>query len=301
MNATVINVSPQQTVFTNEEKASSFLQKSSWIMQVTRSLDTTGTGTVLELSYELFMRADQLQKQLEQGLTRHCKLRITDEKKRDHWCLLWVSKNLPPMAAIMVLFNHIKSDISCLDVNQCLLSCSKSFLKATSGRYSGFDGCYLYYDLNNEEWIRSGKTIGRPFREREAEHKKASLLKSAVSQKTKFYNAYPSKDVLLPDESAKKGEYENLAMLVGVTYSTLFKGNLIRDIAQGGIFHFDQEVVEKISKVNFREQGVAMARVQHKQMHMLGYLWELAYDLCIAPASNISVNPGFETLLLTSK
>ena len=74
LNATVINVSPQQTVFTNEEKASSFLQKSSWIMQVTRSLDPTGTGTVLELSDELFTRADQLQKQLEQRLTRHCKL-----------------------------------------------------------------------------------------------------------------------------------------------------------------------------------------------------------------------------------
>ena len=71
-----------------------------------------------------------------------------------------------------------------------------------------------------------------------------------------------------------------------------------RDISQGGIFHFHAEAMEHIEKVNFKESGMVTARVQQKQMHMLGYRWELAYDLCISPASNISVNPGFKTFLL---
>ena len=31
-----------------------------------------------------------------------------------------------------------------------------------------------------------------------------------------------------------------------------------------------------------------------KRRHMVGYLLELGFDLCIAPKSNVSWNPGFE-------
>ena len=155
------------------------------------------------------------------------------------------------------------------------------------------EGSYLYYDLNNEEWIRSGKAVGSNFSRRHAEHKAEARLKSAGSDNSKFYNSYPSMTVDLPNQGVRKGEFENLEMLVGVGFNKLLKGKLVNDIAQGGIFHFDSDTVAKIDKTNFRGNH----RLQAKQLNMLGYLWELAYDLCIAPESNISGNPGFEVLL----
>ena len=38
-----------------------------------------------------------------------------DEKKGDRWYLQWAKKNLAQMAAIMILLDHIKSDLNCLD------------------------------------------------------------------------------------------------------------------------------------------------------------------------------------------
>ena len=38
-------------------------------------------------------------------------------------------------------------------------------------------------------------------------------------------------------------------------------------------------------------------RLQDKQLHMVGYLFELFYDLMIAPRHNVSQSPGFETPL----
>ena len=34
-----------------------------------------------------------------------------------------------------------------------------------------------------------------------------------------------------------------------------------------------------------------------KCLHIVGYLLELGYDLCIPPTNNISRNPGVETIL----
>ena len=250
--ATIICATPRQTIFSNEEKASRFLQMPNWASAVTKALDPWGNCTVLDINNDLLVRADLLQKQLECRLTRHCRIRIKKESKRSHWCLLWASKNMPPMAAVMVLFNHIKTDITCLDHNQCLLAASSSFLKASSNREAMMEGCYLYYDLNNEEWIRSGKATSSNFSKRHAEHKAGSMLTSASSQKSKFYNSYPSRYANLADQSVRKGEFEKLQILVGVGYNKLLKGKLTCDIAMGGIFHLNNETNKMIDGVNFR-------------------------------------------------
>jgi hypothetical protein len=41
-----------------------------------------------------------------------------------------------------------------------------------------------------------------------------------------------------------------------------------------------------------------MAKVNaEKQIHMVGYLFEMLYDLMIAPGANVSQSPGFESCL----
>ena len=290
--AIVVQVSPLQTRFCNTEKASSYLMNERWKKAVEDSLDSKSNNTILEVDQSLLDRADLLQKQLEQRLVRHCQIRIAKEEKRNHWCLRWAARNLPQVAAIMCLFNHIKPDLSCLDNNQCLLAATSAFLRATSNVEARMEGCYLYYDLNNEEWIRSGKAIGSNFGTRHKQHQLGSMLKGPASQKSKFYSSYPSKSVQLADASCRKGVFENLQMLVGIGYDKLLATKLIHDHdSKNGIFHFDSETMKKIEAVNF--PGIA----RNKPYHMLGYLWELAYDLCIAPGSNISGNPGFETVL----
>ena len=36
---------------------------------------------------------------------------------------------------------------------------------------------------------------------------------------------------------------------------------------------------------------------EEKQLHFVGYLVELCYDLALSPDRNVSLNPGFETPL----
>jgi hypothetical protein len=62
--------------------------------------------------------------------------------------------------------------------------------------------------------------------------------------------------------------------------------------SSGGIFHWD-EYTAKIDGVNFRDAN----SLAYKQIHMVGYLFELAYDLCLNPVDNVSLNPGLETCL----
>jgi hypothetical protein len=38
------------------------------------------------------------------------------------------------------------------------------------------------------------------------------------------------------------------------------------------------------------------ADLTKKQLHMVGYLFELMYDLAIPPGANVSKSPGFEAL-----
>ena len=197
------------------------------------------------------------------------------------------------MAAIMVLFNHTKADISCLDHNQCLLALPTKFFVKVYGPDVLKCGCYLYFDLNNGEWIRSGKAISSNFGGRHDEHKKEARLKTASSEKSKFYNSYPSQEAPIHDSRAQRSSFENLQQFVAIGYDKLFIRKLLLDVYEGGIFHLDRETNNKNNNINFKGNK----RLQEKQLNMLGYLWELTYDLCIAPASDISGNSGFEVLL----
>jgi hypothetical protein len=56
---------------------------------------------------------------------------------------------------------------------------------------------------------------------------------------------------------------------------------------------WSKEVLERIGAVNF----LGAKDLEAKQLHMVGYLCELVYDLALAPDQNVSQSPGFETPL----
>ena len=50
--------------------------------------------------------------------------------------------------------------------------------------------------------------------------------------------------------------------------------------------------LDHIKQVNFK-----VTTLQEKQLRMIAYLFELAYDLMLAQRDNVSRSPGFETPL----
>ena len=99
-----------------------------------------------------------MKKRLEEHIVR----RIRDKSKHDHWCIHWIKKNLPVSIVIMMLYDHVKHDLQCLDEDATILCQPKNFLMVSNVE-ANLQGAYLYYDHNNEVWIRSGKVTGRGF------------------------------------------------------------------------------------------------------------------------------------------
>ena len=141
-------------------KASTYIMNEDWISLVRTVFDPTSTNMINIVSKECCDKADVLQKTLLSRLTNHIRRRITDKKKMEHWSLQWAAKNLSQMAALMVLFKHVKDDINCLDDNATLLNTPIFFVKV-AGDESNKQGAYLHYDNNDGCWIRSGKVTGR--------------------------------------------------------------------------------------------------------------------------------------------
>jgi hypothetical protein len=154
----------------------------------------------------------------------------------------------------------------------------------------------LYFDINDCKWmwIRSGKVTNRSFAIRHSKHCKGAKLTTTQSQSSRFYSRYPSTDAVLATEVCRKGRFENLQQFVACGFACDSMTDEVKKIltTDGGIFHWEL-FIEKIQGVNFR----GVTTLEAKQMHMIGYLFELAYDLCIDSVANVSLNPGFETCL----
>ena len=67
-------------------------------------------------------------------------------------------------------YDLAKDDVYALDENATLLRSSSKFIKVGQDE-ANMHGAYLYFDKNDEKWIRSGKTTGNPFSFRNEAHK----------------------------------------------------------------------------------------------------------------------------------
>jgi hypothetical protein len=59
------------------------------------------------------------------------------------------------------------------------------------------------------------------------------------------------------------------------------------------VFLFDAKSKVRVGRVNF----AGTSFLADKELHMIGYLCELAYYLGLGLLDNVSSNPGFETCL----
>ena len=155
-------------------------------------------------------------------------------------------------------------------------------------------GAYLYYDTNDEIWVRSEKVSHRDFSIRHNEHQKSA---ASLEAKSRFYCRYPTK-IVSTYYNGKKGIFENLSQHVGfgfkiddATVDKIITTSFEESI--NGIFFFDEADINKIGKIKFR----GYTELKKKQIIMITYLAELAYDIAISARDNVSDSPGFETCL----
>jgi len=235
--------------------------------------------------------------------------------------LQWVRQNLAQFVAITTLAGHVHGKPSACGLHQCLLKhpVGKRFLPV-EGILSLAEGCYLYYDTVNGQWIRSGKVAGtehdsRGFGDRDEEHEKNATRGASGSG---LYIDYPGKRsnrVKVARENKVrpypwKAYFEDLALFCGIgfTRSDSVEKHLTVDFGRAergnnergndergnddfqGVFSWKKPTIDALSKWSKNSEFT----MKDKQLHMVAYLLELGYDLMLDNQWNVSTQPGFE-------
>ena len=161
----------------------------------------------------------------------------------------------------------------------------------------------MHYDRTCLKWIRSDKAVRschsnprRTFVLRHKEHRKESLTaKGGKYNKSNFYSCYPSKTLAgNSNDCRRRGYSENLVQYCGAGFDRdSDTASIVSVIEDNGIFAWSKDMLEKVDKL----QLSACTELKDKQLVMIGFLFELGYDLIINSDDNVSESPGFEPCL----
>jgi hypothetical protein len=194
---------------------SSLLGNIAWVKFVTDLLDLERTSaTSSKVSDSQKEKADLLLIKLREQFKVHVKERVKQASKQNHWILKFAFKNLPVVAATMVLLNRLKLDLKCLSKLSCLLAChSNHFIPCDA--FPRREGAYLYYDINQGVFVRSGKVVRHGFGARHSEHLAASKEEKSLSH---FYFMYPSSEGKRQEKRDKLGSFESLTQVIAAGF-----------------------------------------------------------------------------------
>jgi hypothetical protein len=286
--------------FSRHAQYSSFLITPQFVSAVHVSFDPTE----LQLRRDLDIVAlnallNNLHGILSGRLVGHIKKRVKP-KLQNKWVWEFARENLRRCAAAMLIMGHsrerlIGSGKSCLLKN--IGQDDGSFLLAHN-EVSKKEGCYLYWDKVNLCWRRSGKVntksgnvTSRGFGIRGKEHNENSKNSNLTS---KFYRTFPSVDAPVPDSQLQLGFFEDLEQYCALGFSRQDKSHQSLYTTTGdGIFLWSDVMLHRIGEIKFPGAKV----LADKQLHMVGYMIELCYDLALSSDHNISESAGFETPL----
>ncbi len=141
---------------------------------------------------------------------------VTSEKaaKQNHWILKFAFKNLPVVAATMVLSNHLKIELKCLSKTACLLACNSNFFIPCQA-FPRREGAYLYFNFNRGVFVQSGKVVRRGFEARHGKHLAASKEETSS---THLYFMYPSTKGKRRDKRDKLECFKHLTQVIAVDF-----------------------------------------------------------------------------------
>jgi hypothetical protein len=248
------------------------------------------SATSSEVSDNQKEKADLLLIKLRKQFKVHVKERVKQASKQNHWILKFVFKNLPVVAATMVLSNHLKLYLKCLSELSCLLAChSNHFIPCDA--FPRREGAYLYYDINRGVFVRSGKVVRRGFGARHSKHLAASKEEKSSSH---FYFMYPSFEGKRQEKRDKLGSFERLTQVIAAGFDpTSEHAKLVdKDYNAGGLLIMCKDDEHRIRSCLKKE----LTSVQ-KFQEVIAYLFEFGYNLALSPENNVSRSPGFESIL----
>ncbi len=163
-------------------------------------------------------KADTLLRKLEGRYRSHIKIRINDTSKCNHWVLTLAYKNLPVVAACMILSPHLTLDIKCLgNLSSLLAPHANTFIPCADNSSVNHQGAYLYFANNRGVFIRSGKVVWQGFIEQHKEHMAES---KKDKPETDFYLLYPSKHGSRSNKRDVLGHLENLTQVVAAGFDS---------------------------------------------------------------------------------
>ena len=286
-----------QRIILNEDKTilpSTLLSHESWVKYAVDllALDKTSSTPTEVTSFDK-EKADNLLRKLEVRYKLHVNTRISDASKRNHWVLALAYKNLPVVAACMILSSHLAMDIKCLGRLSCLLAPNaNTFIPCADNSSMNRQGAYLYFDNNRGTFIRSGKVVRRGFVDRHKEHMAESKKDKPESE---FYLLYPSKHGRRSDKQELLGHFENLTQVVAAGFDASSEPAMFlsKNNEQGGLLIMNNDDLRRIDSVLKTKHLSQLQKCQE----FIAYLFEFGYDLAINPDMNVSRSPGFESFL----
>ena len=155
----------------------------------------------------------------------------------------------------------------------------------------------MQFDKERGVWVRTGKHSGSPFIERIVEHSKASLLQDARALQSRFYCLYPS--VLASMKSGSRlGTHEQLQVYSAMAFSSEMNETwkLIECEDKGGLVVWSATTLRNLERSFSKTPALG-----EKKRSMISYLFEVGYQLALAPGDDVSDGPGFEPFMITRK
>ena len=241
--------------------------------------------------------ADNLGRVLKSRLERHIKTKILDTTKHNHPALLFVRANLNRYAALLHFYKQARQS-PVMNHNSCLLQqpWRSGFLPALDDE---LEGSYLHYSNEEGAWVRTGKAVGSDmsspingivFRNKMGHSKKAATA-SLVDGEC-FYTMYParSNSNQLPN---RMGYFDDLTQYCGFSFKRSGNVEALVSTVDGECLFDWSLYIKKLETANIR----GCKSLREKQLVVVGYFFELCYDICLSPRHNVSNNPGFESIL----
>ena len=278
-----------------------WLQNISW----RRMLCSTIKGVIRmeaeeEVTSEVGESADGVYKIILGRFRSHFVLRNCAEKE-DHYAFKWAKRNLARTVATLAFFGHINPRVHEFqtDSNVTLLAFPGNggiFMDARMEPHKSLVGNYLYFDKQQQHWIRSGKVSAKNLNHgtRDEAHKKNS--KNPMKSSMGFYRAYC-------DETAevqgceKKGHFQFLEQYCGLSFERDNCEQLTK--VTNAILEWDSHTIQKMNEIPRVSKG--QQTMNDVQIDMAAYQFELVSSSCIGVSNNISESPGFETIAHTYK
>ena len=130
---------------------------------------------------------------------------------------------------------------------------------------------------------------GRAIEQQGDEHLEGSKSANPASA---FHSDCPSKTINRPGMKSQKGHFENLEQRIAIGIPI---GHSVAGLLE--LLEVTERDNKNINQANPRMKDGVKPTLADKQRWALHYMMECLYQLCLAPADNISSNPGWEQFL----